>query len=96
MGLKSVSGVAVLFVLWMSRKTEDNLIFDIYDITKDWMWQHNHVGILSCNDNSVGVDIAAKLQPAIEEFGLSNKNFSIVKDGGGRLSTPSKALTEKP
>ena len=53
------------------------------------------MGILSCSDNSVGADIAAKLQPVIEEFGLSNKIFSIVKDGGGNLSTASKTLTDK-
>ena len=53
------------------------------------------MGILSCSDSSVGADIVAKLQLAIEEFGLSNKIFSIVKDGGGNLSTASKALTDK-
>ena len=94
-GLKSVKGVAVSFDLWMSRKTEDNLSFDIHYITEDWRWHHKHVGILSCSDSSVGADIAAKLQPAIEEFGLSNKIFSIVKDGGGNLSTASKTLTDK-
>jgi hypothetical protein len=52
------------------------------------------VTILSCSDSSVGADIVARLQPAIEEFGLSTKILSIVKDGGGNLSTASKALTE--
>ena len=94
-GLKSVRGVAVSFDLWMSRKTEDNLSFDIHYITEDCTWHHHHVGILSCNDSSVGADIAARLQPTIEEFGLSTKIFTIVKDGGGNLSTASKALTDK-
>ena len=93
MGLKSVRGVAVSFDLWMSRKTEDNLSFDIHYITDDWWWQLHHVGILSCSDSSVGADIASRLQPAIEEFGLATKILSIVKDGGGNLSTASKALT---
>jgi hypothetical protein len=93
-GLKGVRGVAVSFDLWMSRKTEDNLSFDIHYITDDWRWQHKHVGILSCSDSSIGSDIAAKLQPAITEFGLSDKIFSIVKDGGGNLSTASRTLTD--
>ena len=38
MGLKDVRGVAVSFDLWMSRKTEDNLSFDIHYITNDWRW----------------------------------------------------------
>jgi len=75
--------VAVLFDQWMSRKVEDNLSFDIHYITEDWSWQHNHAGILSSSDSSIGADIASKLQHVIEEFGLSNKIFSIVKDGGG-------------
>jgi hypothetical protein len=94
-GLKSVRGVAVSFDLWMSRKTEDNLSFAIHYITEDWRWQHHHVGIMSCGDSSVGADIAAKLQPAIEELGLSTKIFAVVKDGGGNLFTASKALTDK-
>jgi len=92
-GLKSVKGMAVSFDLWMYRKTEDNLSFNIHYITEYWRWQHHHVGILSCNDSSVGADIDAKLEPAIEEFGLSTKIFATVKDGGGNLSTPSKAFT---
>jgi hypothetical protein len=94
-GLKSARGVAISFDLWMSRKTKNNLSFDIHYNTEDWRWQHNHVGILSCSVSSVGIDIAAKLQPTIEEFGLSKKIFSIVKDGGGNLSTVSKSLTDK-
>jgi hypothetical protein len=65
-GLKSARGVAILFDLWMSRKTEDNLSFDIHYITEDYRWQHNHVGILSCSDSSIGADIVAKLHHAIE------------------------------
>ncbi len=86
--------MAVSFDLWMSRKTEDNLSFDIHYITDDWRWQHHHVGILSCSDSSVGADLASRLQPGIEEFGLETKFLTIVKDGGGNLSTASKALTE--
>ncbi len=93
-GLKGVNGVAVSFDLWMSLKTEDNLSFDIHYITKDWRWQRHHVGILTCSDSSIGADIVTRLQPAIEEFGLSTKILSIVKDGGGNISTASKALTE--
>ena len=92
--LKGVRGVSVSFDLWMSRKTEDNLSFDIHYITDDWRWQHSHVGIISCSDSSIGSDIAAKLQPAIEEFGLFDKILAIVKDGGGNLSTASRALTD--
>jgi hypothetical protein len=51
------------------------------------------VGILSCSDSSVGADIAARHQHVIEEFSLSTKIFTIVKDGGGNLSTTSKTLT---
>ena len=60
-GLQSVRGVSVSFDLWMSRKTEDNLSFDIHYITEDWRWQHHHVGILSCSDSSVGADISTRL-----------------------------------
>ncbi len=59
--LKGVRGVAVSFDLWMSRKTEDNLSFDIHYITDDWRWQHSQVGIFSCFDSSIGFDIATKL-----------------------------------
>eukprot|EP00873_Tetraselmis_striata_P029194 jgi/Tetstr1/449458/TSEL_036553.t1 len=90
--LKGVRGVALTFDLWMSRKTEDNLSVDVHFISSDWVWHHNHIGILSCADSTSGEAIAGKMRPVLAEFDLSHRVVAIVKDGGANLATASRVL----
>jgi len=66
--LKGVRGVALTFDLWMSRKTEDNLSVDVHFISSDWVWHHNHIGILSSADSTSSEAIADKMRPVLAEF----------------------------
>ena len=71
--LNGVLGVAVSFDMWMSNKTDDVLSLDIHFIDPDWVWQHKHLGLLSCNGQTRGTDIAPKLQTMFQRFDFEGR-----------------------
>ena len=85
--LQETCGVALTFDLWMSKKTSDILSLDCHFITKDWQWQHVHLGLVAMNGQTAGVVIATKLREILQRFDLKGKLFVAVFDGGANLQT---------
>ena len=58
--LRDSLGSASSFDLWMSCKTEDIFSLNVHFLTKDFIWETVHLGLVNCDKGTSGEEVIIK------------------------------------
>jgi hypothetical protein len=85
----SISCVALTSDIWSGNAKEDYISVVAHFVNEDWNLQKRIIAMRLINVSHTAVNIASRIKTVIDEFGLTDKTFSITLDNA---SANSKAM----
>ena len=91
--LKSVSSVALTSDIWSGKAKEDYISVVAHFVNCNWELEKRLLGLRPIEDAHTGKNIAERVCTVVDEYGLTDKIFSITLDNASSNKTAMSYLT---
>ena len=89
----SISSVGLTSDIWSGNAKEDYLSVVCHYVNTDWQLEKRVLGLRLIDVSHSGENIAERVHSVIQDFGLTNKMFSITLDNASANASAMEALT---